>query len=688
MHQSNNKITLWISGNQFRSAGFQPIIAIGQFMLQLTYQGYPGMDVTPYYYVVKTTPEYTQYTLIHNKITSADGVSGTMLKMAVAIPAGYQLQNGISVLTLLEEIREVFTMRYMEPTLGVEGGFTYKRETPNKKDFEDILARYALEPTYIPLCITGGSRSGLLLASGEQMELLFQDVQYKEFQQFSEIIVSNDADTSYYEGCIINKLNNGKGITIPQERNFRLLINNVEKRWPVTDPYNEPTRISHTKVHNLDTNMYEEEITSFTINDLLNGMGPSNVSVDFNNSVVNCIINKPRRITKPLREPRPTVLKLSIRLVNCPIKKASIPATLVIDNGTNVPRHYPINFVQKNGQYYCETIIDSQLAGNDVKIDIVSDGNLEMTSPIERRLNESTNSIRIDYERHFKTSSNFANTINRNKKPILGVGIAIIAALIAGIIYLGVKPKEEKQLVADPVPKHNNEIPSKKDTKRLSMAEFVKESEEALEVDSLTFATVDKIFHDYQSRRDGEEYNKADENSKMKFDKFGEKIAMYDTLVTIIKNRASAEGSFDTFKKFTNTEGRKEYDSYKALVNECHKKYIKYVFNGKTGVCTWNVSGRSKSLYQKARLAFADPSIGIEKFMDFEKIVDAVNNSKDEPYSSSKTAPAPTPVIPTPDSKKSETKPVIPTPDSKKSETEPNGENSTIDRLNPENWQK
>ena len=253
MQQGYNQISLLISGNLFHSAGFQPIIAIGRHMLQLTYQSYPGLDTVPNYYVLKNTPDYTQYTLVHNQVTSVDGVSGTMLKIAIAIPAGSQLQNGVSALTLLDEIRDAFTTLYMEPTLGMEGGLTYKKAIPNKAVFEEILSRYPLCPTYIPQCVNEGTSPGIFVASRETMGLLFQDVQYKEFKPYSEVIVTSEADCSFYKGHIINELNNGMGIPIPPIRSFRQSFNNNEKDWQRTASMSKSSNFATTINHHKKT---------------------------------------------------------------------------------------------------------------------------------------------------------------------------------------------------------------------------------------------------------------------------------------------------------------------------------------------------------------------------------------------------------------------------------------------------
>ena len=644
MQQGNNKISLLISGNQFRSAGFQPIIATGQYMLQLTYQSYPGMDSTPYYYVLRITPDYTQYTLVHNKVTSADGVSGTMLKMSVAIPAGTRLQNGVSVLTLLDEIREAFTTLFMVPTLGVEGDLTYKRDLPSKAVFEEILSRYPLEPIHTYQCVSEGSRPGILVASRDTIELLFQDAQCPEFKHYSEVIIANEADCSFYEGCVINELNNGRGIPIPPIRTYRLIINGKDRKWPVADPLNERTVISSTKLFGLSSNEYEEERTSFTINELLNGNGPSNVSIDMENRVVSCTINHPNRIVRRKPVKKPTEMSLSMKIRNCPIEESSFPATLDIQGNSIPAQQYPVEFVRRNGYFICGTPIDSQLANQNVTISVLTDGIIDMTTPVTRLLNEGANDITVEFDRYFQKPANFAATINRNKKSILGVGLATIALLLAGIIFLAVRGKDGKEVINSNDKKEGGPItenPIKKEEHK-SLADFIKESEKNLAEDDLTFAVVDDIYNKYQEyQKDEKEIEKLGNTAK----EFGDKIGIYHDLVDAINKRAKNDEKTNPITQLRKISGNdSEIGSFKELnelynnyIHDSHKKYVDMLYHGgkivnsegKTVDFYWTTKSKDQN-FNTAKGFYVNPSFTIDSFDDFKAIVDSVYTKTNE----------------------------------------------------------
>lgn len=140
----NNKISLWISGNQRRS-GYTPILSV--YQPPFSYPGYDerkGMQSSDFYFVVRTTDEYTQYTLIHNKITTSDGYPNAILKIAIGIPAGMCIKHDKSPYEVLIAVKDAFVREYMTPTYGVEGGFSFTDKIVTEDIFVKILDSYEL----------------------------------------------------------------------------------------------------------------------------------------------------------------------------------------------------------------------------------------------------------------------------------------------------------------------------------------------------------------------------------------------------------------------------------------------------------------------------------------------------------------------------------------------------------------
>ena len=419
---------------------------------------------------------------------------------------------------------------------------------------------------------------------------------------------------------------------IPPLRSFRLFINNREENWSVADPFNERTVISSTMFFNLDPNEYEEERTSFTINELLNGMGPSNVSIDVNNRIISCSIQHPRRLTRrPMEKPisRPKELSLSMKIRNCPSKMQSFPAALLID-GNGIPtQQYPVEFSRKNGYYACNTTIDNSLANQNVTIKVVANGIMEMTKPATRLLNNGANDITVEFEKYFKKVSNFATTINHNKKSILGVGVTTIALLLAGIIFLGIRGKDGEGTNGEngPIVQDNGQKKQVKGKQAPKLAEFIKESEESLKEDSLLFATIEDIHNKYQEYLKDDKYK----NEKVKLGEsvaeFGEKIEMYHHLVEIINKRTDNIAAGDSLKKlkkyiYESGELKNECDK---LIDKKHLDYINILFKGKVDH-EWKPKDSDKE-YQSAKILYGNSSFDIKSFKDFEKIADEVKKS-------------------------------------------------------------
>lgn len=140
----NNKISLWISGNQRRS-GYTPILSVNE--PPFSYPGYDerkGMQSLDFYIVVKTTADYTQYTLIHNKISTADGYPNAILKIAIGIPVGMYIEHDKSPYDVLIAVKDTFVREYMTPTYGVEGGFSFTDKIVTEDAFIKILDSYKL----------------------------------------------------------------------------------------------------------------------------------------------------------------------------------------------------------------------------------------------------------------------------------------------------------------------------------------------------------------------------------------------------------------------------------------------------------------------------------------------------------------------------------------------------------------
>lgn len=141
----NDKISLWISGNQRRS-GYTPILSVNE--PPFSYPGYDerkGMQSLDFYIVVKTTADYTQYTLIHNKISTADGYPNAILKIAIGIPAGMCIEHDKSPYDVLIAVKDTFVKEYMTPTYGVEGGFSFTDKLVTEDLFVKILDSYKLK---------------------------------------------------------------------------------------------------------------------------------------------------------------------------------------------------------------------------------------------------------------------------------------------------------------------------------------------------------------------------------------------------------------------------------------------------------------------------------------------------------------------------------------------------------------
>ena len=275
---TDKKISLWMSGNQVRSKGFEDLVLIKPQFPKLTYMGVPGVEACPYAFVVKIGTNYIQYTLVLNRITTSDGNPGAILKIAIGIPAKHRIAGGISPYQVLMEIRQHFVDHYMRPTLGVEGGFTYKAGVVDSSEFSDLLDRYVLESCAMPHRVMQGSEPGLLVLPETEIAELFKDVQYKEFSRFNEVVVATSANEGSYAGRVLAP------VSIPRRPAYTLVVNGKNVAWPVTDIFHQLTTLKTNK----DTAYFENVQISFCVKDLLEGNIPTGITFDAAEEVVYC----------------------------------------------------------------------------------------------------------------------------------------------------------------------------------------------------------------------------------------------------------------------------------------------------------------------------------------------------------------------------------------------------------------
>lgn len=195
----NIKISLAIFGNQNSNSGFQPLYWINNPPQQLENIVPPGMDENPYFFTLQVLPAHTQYTLIHNRVSSYMSVRPGVLKMAIAIPKGYTIRDGVSPLEVLLDVRQQFIETCMTLRDAQTDAYNYKEKLADPDIFVKIVDSYQLVPDRRPHFPMKGTEDAVMLLDDMAISELFVAPQHPEFQQFKSIVIANKGNASVYK---------------------------------------------------------------------------------------------------------------------------------------------------------------------------------------------------------------------------------------------------------------------------------------------------------------------------------------------------------------------------------------------------------------------------------------------------------------------------------------------------------
>ena len=198
------KISLAIFGNQNSNSGFQPLYWINDPPQQLENIVPPGMDENPYFFTLQVLPAHTQYTLIHNRVSSYMSARPGVLKMAIAIPKGYSISNGVSPLEVLLSVRQQFVDTCMTLRDSHVQAYNFKEKLAPSDDFISIVNAYQLVPSTQPHLPMNGTENAVMLLDDTAISQLFVTPQHPEFQQFKCIVIANKGNTSIYKAQLNN----------------------------------------------------------------------------------------------------------------------------------------------------------------------------------------------------------------------------------------------------------------------------------------------------------------------------------------------------------------------------------------------------------------------------------------------------------------------------------------------------
>lgn len=184
-------ISVKVSGRPSSSGGYNPLAAFNNPQFIDADPKYVGFDHNPYFFTVRLTKLCAVYKLIVNKVFSNGASRVGKLLISISIPPGYKLDAEMSPYTVLMELFHAFAEKYLTVRDSQEQSYEFNRVKVPLTAMDEFAQKYTLVPDSAPYHIMNysGSKGYVTLPEDKIAELL-SDVQYPEFDKYSEVIVA------------------------------------------------------------------------------------------------------------------------------------------------------------------------------------------------------------------------------------------------------------------------------------------------------------------------------------------------------------------------------------------------------------------------------------------------------------------------------------------------------------------
>lgn len=272
----NKFISVKVSGNPAPNGGFGPLIMFNNPRFELKDVFYGGFESNSYYYSIRIEQSQVVYKIIKNNVRSHGAIRAGALSLAFSIPKGYKV-NGYKPYAVLMDLLYTFLKNCM----------TCRDEQADTYEFNDVRVpldaldetakKYTLTESESPWrTMSNDARIGCIQAEEIQIEQLINDVQYDEFEKYSEVLIAENVG----DNCTFNRIT---GLEIPRRPVYTIVVDNDSNSIKKTKEVDEPITI----VPKVNSRYYEWKPIRFTISELLNGDYVEGVNFDRIAEIIN-----------------------------------------------------------------------------------------------------------------------------------------------------------------------------------------------------------------------------------------------------------------------------------------------------------------------------------------------------------------------------------------------------------------
>lgn len=247
-----------MSGNQIASTGFVPLLLYNNPDIDIPDKGYVGFDNCSYFYTITTSESQNIFKLVKNNVRSAGAIRPGNLVIAFSLPKHYKLDGGFTPYDVLGKLKDEFLRRCMTLKDAVRDAYEFNSGRIDQHVLDEVASEFTISPSPSPNRIMNANApKGYIVMSDTEIEKLFHDINYPEFDNYSEVIVAESVNQTSY--TLINN------IQIPRPKSYAIYVDGVLKR--TCSDLNQTITASSQK----SSLCYENKSVDFTIQNLIDG---------------------------------------------------------------------------------------------------------------------------------------------------------------------------------------------------------------------------------------------------------------------------------------------------------------------------------------------------------------------------------------------------------------------------------
>lgn len=255
---TNQYISVKVCGNPDSNSGFVPILLFNSPSFAVEDQFYVGFDNCSYFYTIKTTKTQTIYKLVKNNVRSYGAARAGSLVIAFSVPKNYAIEGGYTPYDVLEKLKNEFLKNCMTCKDPVRETYEFNSGRIDQHVLDEVAREFTIssQPSSDRV-MNPTAPKGYIVKSDTEIEKLFHDINYPEFDAYSEVIVADSVNQTSY--TLINN------IQIPRTISYAIYVDGVFK-MSCTDLNQTLTASS-----NGSPEYYENKNVHFTIQNLKDG---------------------------------------------------------------------------------------------------------------------------------------------------------------------------------------------------------------------------------------------------------------------------------------------------------------------------------------------------------------------------------------------------------------------------------